>query len=57
MNKYEERGSPWRMPMEGLKDTDGSPLIKIWKLTKDTHWIISDTNLSGNPIFRNIHSK
>lgn len=50
MNKYGDKGSPCRNPLELLKYPEGDPLIIIKNDDVDIHYLIHFLHLSPNPI-------
>ena len=52
INKYGERGSPWRNSLCGVMCPRGWPFKRIWYWTEDMHSIISWVHIRSNPILR-----
>jgi hypothetical protein len=57
MNRYGDKGSPYRNPPVGLKNSVLPPLISKADETVDIHSIIHVTNLSSKPKFHNTFNK
>jgi hypothetical protein len=55
--RYGEIGSPCRIPLDGLKTLDKTPLILIEKEIDVTHLITRETKVSLKPSFSMIHRK
>lgn len=48
INKYGEKGSPWRMPLDGENDSVLSPLTSTERLEEVMHDMIRSTQSFGN---------